>query len=340
MIGRSQAVRTGSIDPMDSSRSSRVRCRRGLAAAFAALSLLGDGFAAASPPIEFDPRILETDFARVPATAETERLVAQLDADSYLERRAAEEALVARRVPLSEMLGVLSRPGLSAEQRQRLVGVVARQVERIPRGALGIRMDTGRDIGRGVVVSGFVEGMPASAVLELGDRIVEIEGAPTPTANELIGAVQRRLPGEVIRLRVIRATDGIEEEKAIDLVLGSVEQLQQDDTDPFARQNPVIAERTRFIAELQLRHGASAVAVPARAIDEADDRHAELRRVDRFAALLATNAIVDRAAMKAILEKRLGRLRQESSDPRRDPRERASLREAATRYEALLREFE
>ena len=49
---------------------------------------------------------------------------------------------------------------------------------------------------------------------------------------------------------------------------------------------------------------------------------------------------IDRAAMKAILEKRLGRLRQESSDPRRDPRERASLREAATRYEALLREFE
>lgn len=315
-------------------RGGRVALAAIVAAAFAV-----DG-AIASPPIEFDPRIFETDFTRVPATAETERLVAQLDAVSLAERRAAEEALVARRVPLSEMLGVLSRPGLSAEQRQRLVGVVSRQVERIPRGALGIRMDTGRDIGRGVVVSGFVEGMPASSVLELGDRIVEIEGAPTPTANELIGAVQRRLPGEVIRLRVVRIEDGLEEEKAIDLVLGSVEQLQQDDTDPFARQNPVIAERTRFIAELQLRHGASSIPVPTRAAMEEDSRHPELRRVDRVAELLASAAIVDREAMRAILERRLGRLRQEASDPRRDPRDRASLREAATRYEAMLREFE
>lgn len=308
-------------------------------AAIAASAFVAEA-ALASPPIEFDPRILETDFTRVPATAETERLVAQLDAVSLVDRRAAEEALVARRVPLSEMLGVLSRPGLSAEQRQRLVGVVSRQVERIPRGALGIRMDTGRDIGRGVVVSGFVEGMPASAVLELGDRIVEIEGAPTPTANELIGAVQRRLPGEVIRLRVIRIEDGFEEEKAIDLVLGSVEQLQQDDTDPFARQNPVIAERTRFIAELQLRHGASLVAVATREEQPQDPRHPELRRADQVATLLASEAIVDRGAMKAILERRLGRLRQEASDPRRDPRERASIREAANRYEAMLREFE
>ncbi len=292
----------------------------------------------AVPPIEFDPRILETDFARVPTSPETQRLVAQLDADSFAQRQAAEEALVARRAPLSELLGVLSRPGLSAEQRQRLVGVVSRQVERIPRGALGIRMDTGRDIGRGVVVSGFVEGMPASAVLELGDRIVEIEGAPTPTANELIGAVQRRLPGEVIRLRVFRIEDGIESEKSIDLVLGSVAQLQQDDTDPFARQNPVLAERTRFIAELQLRYGSSASAVPM-AVADRDARHPELRRAERLAAILDSEAIADREAMRAILERRLGRLRQEASDPRRDGSERASLREAAVRYEAILREM-
>ena len=294
----------------------------------------------AVPPIEFDPRILETDFGRVPTSPETQRLVAQLDADSFAQRQAAEEALVARRAPLSELLGVLSRPGLSAEQRQRLVGVVSRQVERIPRGALGIRMDTGRDIGRGVVVSGFVEGMPASAVLELGDRIVEIEGAPTPTANELIGAVQRRLPGEVIRLRVFRIEQGIESEKSIDLVLGSVEQLQQDDTDPFARQNPVLAERTRFIAELQLRYGSSVLAVATPASADRDSRHPELRRAERCAALLASEAITDRDAMRAILERRLGRLRQEASDPRRDAQERASLREAAVRYEAILREME
>ena len=308
-----------------------------LSAAMSAMLVSVQGLAA--PPIEFDPKILETDFARVPTSTETARLVSQLDAPSFAERQAAEEALVARRAPLSELLGVLSRPGLGAEQRQRLVGVVSRQVERIPRGALGIRMDTGRDIGRGVVVSGFVEGMPASAVLELGDRIVEIEGAATPTANELIGAVQRRLPGEVIRLRVFRIEEGIETEKAIDLVLGSVEQLQQDDTDPFARQNPVLAERTRFIAELQLRYGSSVLAVPTPPADR-DVRHPELRRAELMAALLASEAITDRVAMKAILERRLGRLRQDASDPRRDPQERASLREAALRYEAMLREME
>lgn len=309
-----------------------------LAASLSA-TLLSDR-SAAVPPIEFDPTILESDFARVPASPETERLVVELDAKSFLERQAAEESLVARRAPLSELLGVLSRPGLSAEQRQRLVGVVSRQVERIPRGALGIRMDTGRDIGRGVVVSGFVEGMPASAVLELGDRIVEIEGAPTPTANELIGAVQRRLPGEVIRLRLFRIEEGIETEKAIDLVLGSVEQLQQDDTDPFARQNPVLAERTRFIAELQLRFGSSAIPVETPTSGDRDERHPEFRRADRIAAVLASEAITDRRAMRAILERRLGRLRQEASDPRRDPQDRAILREAAVRYEAMLRELE
>ena len=59
-----------------------------------------------------------------------------------------------------------------------------------------------------------------------------------------------------------------------------------------------------------------------------------------MAALLASEAITDRVAMKAILERRLGRLRQDASDPRRDPQERASLREAALRYEAMLREME
>lgn len=303
------------------------------------MSALLAGAAAASPPLQFDPRILESDFSRVAIAPETARLVEALDAASFAERQAAEEALFARRVPLAEMLGVLSRPGLSSEQRQRLVGVVSRQVERIPRGALGIRMDTGRDIGRGVVVSGFVEGMPASSVLEIGDRIVEIEGAPTPTANELIGAVQRRLPGEVIRLKVVRIENGLEGERPIDLVLGSVEQLQQDETDPFARQNPVVAERNRFLAEMRLRFGGSVVAVrsspaPPPAL------HPELRRAELFAAMVAAPAATDLAGMKAILERRIGRLRQEASDSRRDPRDRAAIREATLRYEAILRGLE
>ena len=307
----------------------------GIASAFAVSAVAF----AQNPPIHFDPRVLESDYSRVPVAAETRVLVEGLASESFADREQATAKLLARRVPLAEMLGVLSAEGLTEEQRHRLVGVVSQQVERIPRGALGIRMDTGREVGSGVVVSGFVDGMPASHVLEIGDRIIEIEGAPTPTSSELIGAVQRRLPGEVVRLRLFRTENGVERERSVDLVLGSVEQLQQDDTDPFVRQNPVLAERARFIAELQQRFGAPSVLATVAALPEpASGEHPEVMRLRLYFDLLDSGVVTDREALRSVLGRRLVRMRQDAAEFRRDAAERQALRELADRCEAMLRE--
>jgi len=298
-----------------------------------------------SPPIHFDPTLLEGDFSRIVVDPELARLVASLDDPSFAVREQAEAAILVRRAPLSAMLALLSREDLSAEQRQRLVGVVSEQVERIPRGALGIRMDTAREVGQGVVVSGFVEGMPAAHVLEAADRIVAIDDAPTPTTTQLIGAVQRRLPGEVVRLRIHRGGAAVPIE--IDVVLGSVEQLEQDANDPLARQNPVLAERTAFIAELRRRFGPPTTTLRAGTSAEVDappvdpiEGHPEVARLRRYLAMVDSGALVDVSSLRPLWQRRIQRLRQELLDSRRPVGDREVLRAVIVRCEDLLRDDE
>lgn len=298
-----------------------------------------------SPPggLHFDRTILDRDLSRIEIDPEFEALVERLCADSHAARREAQAALLARTVPVFELLAVLQRPELEVEQRQRLLRVVDEQVRSIPRGALGIRMETAREVGEGVVVSGFVTGMPAEDVLEIGDRIVVIDGVPTPTSVELISAVQSRLPGEVLRLEVFRrGDDGVEREQVVDLVLGSVEQLGQSPNDPFARRNPVLAERAEFIAEIGRRYGPPTETVDLDRWSEAPagpiEDHPELRRLRLYLEIAARGAVTDPAAVEILWQRRLARLRQNAADPRLGVAERAALREVIERFESMLQE--
>lgn len=319
--------------------------RRWILLAVALASCTTPVVAQTNASIHFDPTLLDGDFSRISVDPELARLVASLDDPSFAAREEAEAAILVRRAPLSSMLAVLSREDLTAEQRQRLVGVVSEQVERIPRGALGIRMDTAREVGQGVVVSGFVEGMPAAHVLEPGDRIVAIDDAPTPTTTQLIGAVQRRLPGEVVRLRVHRA--GAPDPMELDVVLGSVEQLEQDANDPLARQNPVLAERTAFIAELERRFGPPTITLLAGTSAKVDappvdpvEGHPEVTRLRRYLAMVESGALLDASALRPLWQRRIQRLRQELLDSRRPAGDREALRAVIARCEDLLRDDE
>jgi len=324
---------------------SSARCIAAFAFAVAfGTSTSADPIAQAPPGgLHFDRTILDRDLAGIRIDPEFESLVERLDARSYEVRRDAQATLLGRKVPVFELLAVLQRAELGTEQRQRLLRVVDEQVRSIPRGALGIRMETARESGEGVVISGFVAGMPAEDVLEVGDRIVVIEGSPTPTSIELIEAVQSRLPGEVLRLEIVRrGDDGVEREEVVDLVLGSVEQLGQSPNDPFARRNPVLAERAAFIAEIGRRYGPPRVEVafepsiepPAGPVED----HPELVRLRRYLEIVDGGAATDPAAIEILWQRRLARLRQNAADPRLGVAERAALREVIDRFESMLQE--
>ena len=298
---------------------------------------------APAPPIHFDPAILDRDLDSVRIDPAFAAMVERLGDESFERREEAEAILLNRRIPLVEMLAILQRDTLGAEQRQRLLRIASRQVTSIPRGALGIRMETAREAGDGVVVSGFVAGMPAEDVLEIGDRIVTIEGVPTPTSVELISAVQSRLPGEVLRLEVVRrGDDGVARNETVDLVLGSVEQLGQAPGDPFARRNPVLAERAAFVAELGRRHGPGTLDVALEARPEPPagpiDGHPELVRLRRYLEIVDRGVVTDPGALEILWQRRLARLRQNASDPRLGAAERAALREVIDRFESMLQD--
>lgn len=58
--------------------------------------------------------------------------------------------------------------------------------------------------GTGVVISGTIEGTPAADVLEPGDVVVELDGAPVDTDGDLRGAIAPRAAGEVVTVVVER----------------------------------------------------------------------------------------------------------------------------------------
>lgn len=316
----------------------------GVVCALATIAVEARGLAQVPPgAVQFDTSILDRDLGAIRIDPEFATLVEQLGSESAAARSEAQAALLSRRVPVFELLAVLQRSDLDVEQRQRLLRVVDDQVRSIPRGALGIRMETAREAGEGVVISGFVTGMPAEDVLQIGDRIVVIEGQPTPTSVELISAVQSRLPGEVLRLEIVRrGDDGVERKQIVDLVIGSVEQLGQSPDDPFARSNPVLAQRAKFIAEIGRRYGPSRVeveleprtAAPAPPIES----HPELLRLRRYLEIVDSGAVSDPTALEILWQRRLARLRQSAVDPRLGAAERAVMREVVERFEGMLRE--
>ena len=146
----------------------------------------------------------DADLAKVDVPAELVRLARALDAEAYADRRAAREAIVARKPQPDELMALLLRTDLGDEARHQLVGLLRDRILSAPRGALGIRMENAAAPEAGVRISGLVPGMPAEKVLKVGDILVRVNDAPLRTTFDLVSAVQSLPPGVEVKVVVRR----------------------------------------------------------------------------------------------------------------------------------------
>lgn len=132
--------------------------------------------------------------------------IARLDDRSFEVRQRASEELVAGAFPLEELIAALARGRLSPEQHARLVAAACARALMLPRGALGIRMQSSMDRVRpGVEISMLLPGMPAERVLRSGDRIERLGDVTVEASDQLVALVQSRMPGDTVKLTVARA---------------------------------------------------------------------------------------------------------------------------------------
>jgi hypothetical protein len=132
-------------------------------------------------------------------------IVTRMDDPAWSVREAASKEASSGAWTMQELRKALDEPSLSLEQRSRLEEALWLRWESKPRGAIGITM--GQGLG-GVLVTQVHEGFPASRVLRVGDVIEAIDGMPTPNNDGLVAVVQRRGPGERLRLSVVRGGPG------------------------------------------------------------------------------------------------------------------------------------
>jgi len=203
------------------------------------------------------------------------RAVAQLDDASFEARQAASRALMDSSIGDDEIWAILDREGLSQEARQRLLEASCRRILERPRGALGIRMGNAAPPRRGVLVQSTVPGLPADGVLRPGDVIHAVDGKAVATSNDLAAVLQARLPGQEIRLEVMRQErdavgrplqdpkgQPVQRELELRLPLGDFAQLERPvPGEPAGGFNPAaeVARRRRLVqvAILQARFGRS-----------------------------------------------------------------------------------
>lgn len=132
--------------------------------------------------------------------------IARLDHPKFEVRQLASAELDAGTFPLEQLIAALARGSLTPEQHARLVAAACTRALALPRGALGIRMQSSMDrIRPGVEISMLLPGMPAERVLRSGDRIERIGDVPVEASDELVATIQSRMPGDMVKLTVARA---------------------------------------------------------------------------------------------------------------------------------------
>ncbi len=201
----------------------------------------------------------------VTVPAELDQGVALLGDPSYAVREEATAKLVEGAFRKEEVYAVLAQRSLSAEQRHRLLEVLHDRLIRMPRGAVGISMDQ-RFLPSRIVVMDLIPGLPACEVLQVGDRIVSLQGKELKTQMEFVKTVQSQPPGTKITLRVERlvpadrrgenaaAVEPQFEVLDIDIVLGSAELLRDPDGRP-TQNNSLLEDRKRQADEAQRLYG-------------------------------------------------------------------------------------
>lgn len=104
-----------------------------------------------------------------------QRLVGLLNSPKHEVRNEATLALkIEERFTLERLEQALRRPGLTPEQRQRLLDIHLARFERTPRAAMGVQFDY--TLPQRVIIQRTYEPFPASRVLRPGDMITAADG--------------------------------------------------------------------------------------------------------------------------------------------------------------------
>ncbi len=142
-----------------------------------------------------------------------DRLITQLNDDSFNKRQQATEALYApgSSFKLKQIEAELARADLTPEQRVRLCQAGEQLFFREPRGALGVSWDNlnGPRSGRGAFIGGCIENFDSMRVLKPGDAIVAIgstkfEENRYDLMNSISAEILSHDPGDEVTISVIR----------------------------------------------------------------------------------------------------------------------------------------
>jgi PDZ domain len=152
-----------------------------------------------------DTRAAELDQLRqTPVDPRLQACAKQLDDPAFETREAATRQLKDDSVDLRQLYALLADGQLSCEQRYRLLAIVRDRLVNAPRGAVGIRMEGMFGAPGEIRVAELIPGLPAEKVLEIGDRITQVDGRDLIASTDLFNYVQAKNPGEKVMLTVKR----------------------------------------------------------------------------------------------------------------------------------------
>jgi hypothetical protein len=283
----------------------------------------------------------------VPGPA-AEAALRDLDAAEFAVRERASLALRGTSVRDEEVFVLLSRSGLSEEQRARLVEVATRRIVDAPRGALGIQMDQRIGDDSGVSVTGIIRGMPAEGVLKPGDRIVEINDQPVFDSSDLVDIVQNMRPGDRVRLVVMRGERDergrvkadqlgrvLETRVELEMPLGATDDLERRGNGPVLSR-PTDGRREQLATALRraFPRQVATLTIERRAGEDLDvESHPDIVEARRMLAR-PRDPTLD-AGVYGMLQARLTQLEAASRAPNLSPGEKAWLEAVVARYREL-----
>jgi len=208
-----------------------VRSRAMSGAMMLAILAMAAPAAPASPGVGAEPQPTEepgADESPLPPEARREslldrvnRLVSELDADTWQKRHEAFESLLDLAwLDLRAVEPLLESSNLSPEARVRLERVAFEMFRQSPRAGMGIGF--GGPTGGGVSIGRTVPGFDASRVLRPNDIILEADGHQINETLDLQAAIVSTEPGHVMRLLVRRPGEGL---LRLECEMGSYEEL-------------------------------------------------------------------------------------------------------------------
>lgn len=304
------------------------------------------------------PPINREQLRKIAVESEVMTLVSRLDSEEYAEREAATELLRANEDWRMQMYALLSGESLTVEQRCRVLQIVRDQLVNIPRGALGIEMApimAGLGGPMEIRIVDLIPGLPAEHVLQVGDRITEIDDQPLFVQEDLQSRVQTKRPGDTVKVTVKRAKqddngrvikdaneEPVTEVLHLEIALGSAEVL-----DRQQRNLRVMSNRVQNARRIEAESITYAFApVPLQVHVEGGMRQAsQSDPIDQHPAIInlmvQQEMINDRnpdqvRMMREMWRRQLADLIDLSNHPALDQDERARMREVAARFMELM----